>query len=66
MTTSNGHGDKSSSPPSPPPHPTELVTCRSGETIEQFGQWIDAQLAVLERQQERFVRPRTRAERAGR
>lgn len=66
MTTSNGHGDKSSSPPSPPPQPTELATCRSVETIEQFGQWIDAQLEVLERQQERFVTPRTRTDRAGR
>jgi hypothetical protein len=66
MTTSNGHGDKSSSPPSPPPRPAELATCRTAETFEQFGQWLDAQLAVLERQQERFVRTRTRAERAGR
>lgn len=66
MTISSGPGDKPSSPPVPAQQPAERATCMPPETIEQFGLWIDAQLALLERQQERFVRLRTRAERSGR
>jgi hypothetical protein len=64
MTTSSGPGDKPI--PAPTPQPAERSACLPPETIEQFGLWIDAQLAVLERQQERFVRLRKPTDRTGR
>ncbi len=66
MTTSSGPGDKPIPIPAPTTQPAERSACLPPETIEQFGLWIDAQLAVLERQQERFVRLCKPAGRTGR
>lgn len=66
MTTSSDHSGHGGKPPdlNSPPRPRdaawrELADSIPHEATEQLGVWIDAQLAVLEKQQERFVTNRT-------
>jgi hypothetical protein len=59
MTTSSDHNSKSAAATSPGGHWQELTDRLPASKAEQFSDWIDAQLAALEKSQERFMTSRS-------